>query len=728
MRTRFFSILFLSLFCNFFSNTLIAQRKKEERIKAKNLQNSIQLLQDTSYAAFFNSYTIPEDFKQYGAIIIAQRVQYIMDGQKTTDPYHRIFRRKVVVNDASALEDFSTIYFDIDLESAEDKIAIKLIKKGGAERTLTAADAMLVEKGNIPSMYRNADSKKQETYYKLAIPEIEVGDTLEYSLDLLFKPAKGNEESFNLPIVYHVLESNYPVVKQRISFEFSKHFYLLAQTLHGASAMESYQPKNASFIGFQQNDSNRISRKEEKWIYNYRHQPLVKFAVVGDDRREKQFHPERNVYLKSEVDTNDITEYTNTMLKRDPRIEDRYFGTLFKRLLRKGYTEEEKIDLLYQLLRFYIRRSGKPEPLGDEYFTTFMYKELREQGIPVSLVAIPNRTMTEVQNLLFAHELLYGIQYKNEIIFAPQALSKRNDPSSKFEGQKGFIMEMDSASQKVTSIREITIPVSNASKNIEINKKQVAMISDNLQQLRVTDTGIHQGLLRRNYSTAPKQLQKLLIEEDQESIFDMTPFVSDDESEALTESKREEENRKTQTLKKTKEEELLDEIKEGLNTTYDGNIDSVELFVHKKTGTGKKDTATVDRTIYLISGLVRKLGNNYMVELGKLLGSQIEISALERNRKAAIHMEMAKTLQHRIYFTIPEGYTAEGTENFNLNVDNPAGSFRSRAEIRGSSVYLETEKVYKKNFYKTEEWDQLVAMLDVAFNLTQKSFVLRKKE
>jgi hypothetical protein len=63
-----------------------------------------------------------------------------------------------------------------------------------------------------------------------------------------------------------------------------------------------------------------------------------------------------------------------------------------------------------------------------------------------------------------------------------------------------------------------------------------------------------------------------------------------------------------------------------------------------------------------------------------------------------------------------------------MNVDNPAGSFRSRAEIRGSSVYLETEKVYKKNFYKTEEWDQLVAMLDVAFNLTQKSFVLRKKE
>ena len=126
--------------------------------------------------------------------------------------------------------------------------------------------------------------------------------------------------------------------------------------------------------------------------------------------------------------------------------------------------------------------------------------------------------------------------------------------------------------------------------------------------------------------------------------------------------------------------------------------------------------------------MISKAGRNFIFDIGKLIGDQIKLEQSElTTRKTDIWIPFARTIENNIVLHIPAGYTVDGLQDLNNNIDNESGSFVTAAKIEDSKLVISTKKIYKKNFDKKELWPNYIAFLEPAFKFSQAKVVLKKK-
>ena len=76
---------------------------------------------------------------------------------------------------------------------------------------------------------------------------------------------------------------------------------------------------------------------------------------------------------------------------------------------------------------------------------------------------------------------------------------------------------------------------------------------------------------------------------------------------------------------------------------------------------------------------------------------------------------------------MPAGYTADGLQDLNINIDNESGAFISTAKVEGDKLVVTTTKQYKKNFDKKENWPNYIAFLEAAYKFSQSKVVFKRK-
>jgi hypothetical protein len=130
---------------------------------------------------------------------------------------------------------------------------------------------------------------------------------------------------------------------------------------------------------------------------------------------------------------------------------------------------------------------------------------------------------------------------------------------------------------------------------------------------------------------------------------------------------------------------------------------------------------------FVIDGWVKKAGNNYIVDIGKLVGSQLKLEEKQRNRTVDVYMPFARSLEWQINLQVPDGYTLEGIEKLNGSTDNASAAFISKATLEGNKLILRVSKSYKNAFEPAANWPNLVAMIDAAQNFTNAKLLLKKK-
>ncbi|MBK8953233.1 MAG: hypothetical protein IPM85_14165 [Chitinophagaceae bacterium] len=62
-----------------------------------------------------------------------------------------------------------------------------------------------------------------------------------------------------------------------------------------------------------------------------------------------------------------------------------------------------------------------------------------------------------------------------------------------------------------------------------------------------------------------------------------------------------------------------------------------------------------------------------------------------------------------------------------MNLENEVGTFAVQASVEGNTLNILVKKHYKNGTVKKEDWSKLVAMLDAAFNFSQKKVLLKKQ-
>ena len=87
----------------------------------------------------------------------------------------------------------------------------------------------------------------------------------------------------------------------------------------------------------------------------------------------------------------------------------------------------------------------------------------------------------------------------------------------------------------------------------------------------------------------------------------------------------------------------------------------------------------------------------------------------------------AITIENIIIVNVPEGYTVDGLQDLNMNIDNASGTFISTTAVAGNKLTITTRKIYKNTFDKKEAWPNYIAFLEPAYKLSQAKVVLKKK-
>ena len=175
---------------------------------------------------------------------------------------------------------------------------------------------------------------------------------------------------------------------------------------------------------------------------------------------------------------------------------------------------------------------------------------------------------------------------------------------------------------------------------------------------------------------------------------------------------------------------MKDTQKESFEKSIEGELDFlVDDYSFKINNTGrygKKSSFEMEEEFSIKDNLIKKAGDKYLIELGKLLTSQIEIDQKEKDRKNNIYSVYPRSYENEIILNIPVGYSVSGLEKFNKKVENETGGFTSTAEVKGNQLIVKTYKHYKNYFEPNANWNKMIDFLDAAYLFTQEKVLLKK--
>ena len=130
---------------------------------------------------------------------------------------------------------------------------------------------------------------------------------------------------------------------------------------------------------------------------------------------------------------------------------------------------------------------------------------------------------------------------------------------------------------------------------------------------------------------------------------------------------------------------------------------------------------------FQLENLTKRAGKNYLFEVGKLIGGQVAIGEDEQERNHDIFMPYPRAYLNEISVEIPAGYSVEGLDKLNIDVQNSTGGFVTTAKMNGQQLVLTTHKFYNHQFEKAAQWSDMTTFLEAAYDYTQTKVLLKKQ-
>jgi len=130
---------------------------------------------------------------------------------------------------------------------------------------------------------------------------------------------------------------------------------------------------------------------------------------------------------------------------------------------------------------------------------------------------------------------------------------------------------------------------------------------------------------------------------------------------------------------------------------------------------------------FVLNNLVKKAGNNYIIDAGKLTGGFYKLEDKERKRNIDVYMPCARSFKYNITIAIPPGYSAKGMEEMTVKTANKTGAFTSSAVVNGNNLIITVSRVYNNNFEKASDWPLVMDLVDAASNFNSQKILLEKK-
>jgi len=660
---------------------------------------------------------IPKKWKDKPAVIIARSFEKYykkrrVGGLEFFDYKHY----RIKMQSKKALEDYAEFSFPESKTfggySLKFYAGYKIIKPNGKNIEVSINDAVVTE------MKVN---RYQLNMLKLAIPNLEIGDIVDfYIAEQKHIPPVDKYYSFDPSI--NTLVAAYPIMKQKITFAVERKCYLNAKSLNGAP--DFVKQKKGDTDVYVLEDGDRENYEDANWMYPYRQLPTVKFKAVyakGAITYSSLFLG-RQGELKSKVTQNEVVEFVNAYLK-----EYAAAGTFFYKKFRKrfkGRTDKEEMakEIYYQLRNNYIIayvesyvQSGKNQNQDyNNYRFVSILKYVYDQfGIKNKVIVGVPSNISNIEDIILENEIICALKVNDDFVVGDF------DNYSIF-GAHPYLLEGTEVYEFKDKwmVKTNSLPVSKATDNNITKQLNLTIIDLDKDESIAEINNIFSGHHKKLYQN---QLLDFYDYKNEEA----TKYKMVEYSNPSKKNLHRTYTQKKEAYIDEVQQKKMDYLKTLAESNYDLKIKEVKDFVLIEHGRHHSKPEFEFTYKVNFEGLIKKAGNDYLVNIGKLIEQQINLEKEELERDYDIYMPYPRSYNYKIIFNIPAGYKVEGVENLIVNTETNFGGFVSEAKINADKLIVETKKLYTTNFVAKENWDTMKTFLKAAEDFNDKNILLK---
>ena len=673
----------------------------------------------SSTPADFQKRTVPDRYKNASAVILSYYRELSTDYYRkaTADLVLNLRltrqidctdmeRMLIQINDKKALKDYSEFTFKTKSRKwtwgyhhkTQTVLGIRVIKKNGNVQEVSLDDYVDVKEGK----------NDKDLSQKIAVPGLEVGDCIDvFSLDQI------DTQEQQLDPFYFVLRQDEPVLYTKVHCVLDQSLATVYRTMNGAPDFTQTTDKDKNAVLDMVMDKP-IDAESSIWYNSLEQSPFIemyitptktKVAVVEKAMRQKG--------VRGNPDVTPILQDDWKLLKSNvskggysPAGLPSTYKSVFKSAKKEGMSAEEKADRIYSFE--YVSRGA-----SQRVFNT-VANYLRKLGVEIEMGITTPFGALPVDKLINYNSTSWFFRLKGtDVYYFPGTYPKvASEIPYIYQGRKAYMQDSE---------EQITIPVNQAEDNKSVNDMVVKLDGTKLDISR-----------KVTYSGEQKMYGQSLVSPDN-TLFGSSQLEAywrylkyDDKDPYSCYTKKE-----TAELKGAFNEfrkNAIDPFKAEISSYHDGDPVQVGGYGVDCVGIRRDSSNFVYHVDYVMDGMVKRAGNNYLLSVGKLIGSSLKLEGKDRERIDDVWRKMAFVDEWNIEIPLPQGYkvSAEALKKIETSVVNECGEFTVRATAGNESVKVYVRKCFAHRVEPVSNWSKLLALVDACSAFADKQMVIAK--
>lgn len=706
-----FSILLVQLF----TLSVNADEKADYLKLAQKVRQEVW----SSTPADFQKRTVPDRYKNTSAVILSYYRELSTDYYRkaTADLVLNLRltrqidctdmeRMLIQINDKKALKDYSEFTFKTKSRKwtwgyhhkTQTVLGIRVIKKNGNVQEVSLDDYVDVKEGK----------NDKDLSQKIAVPGLEVGDCIDvFSLDQI------DTQEQQLDPFYFVLRQDEPVLYTKVHCVLDQSLATVYRTMNGAPDFTQTTDKDKNAVLDMVMDKP-VDAESSIWYNSLEQSPFIemyitptkaKVAVVEKAMRQKGVRGNPDVTPILQDDWKLLKSYVSKGGYSPAGLPSTY-KSVFKSAKKEGMSAEEKADRIYSFE--YVSGGASQRAFN----TVANY--LRKLGVEIEMgIATPFGALP-VDKLINYNSTSWFFRLKGtDVYYFPGTYPKvASEIPYIYQGRKAYMQDSE---------EQITIPVSQAEDNKSVNDMVVKLDGTKLDISR-----------KVTYSGEQKMYGQSLVSPDN-TLFGSSQLEAywrylkyDDKDPYSCYTKKESAELKGAFNEYQKN--AIDPFKAEISSYHDGDPVQVGGYGVDCVGIRRDSSNFVYHVDYVMDGMVKRAGNNYLLSVGKLIGSSLKLEGKDRERIDDVWRKMAFVDEWNIEIPLPQGYkvSAEALKKIETSVANECGEFTVKATAGNESVKVYVRKCFAHRVEPVSNWSKLLALVDACSAFADKQMVIAK--
>lgn len=673
----------------------------------------------SSTPADFQKRTVPDRYKNASAVILSYYRELSTDYYRkaTADLVLNLRltrqidctdmeRMLIQINDKKALKDYSEFTFKTKSRKwtwgyhhkTQTVLGIRVIKKNGNVQEVSLDDYVDVKEGK----------NDKDLSQKIAVPGLEVGDCIDvFSLDQI------DTQEQQLDPFFFVLRQDEPVLYTKVHCVLDQSLATVYRTMNGAPDFTQTTDKDKNAVLDMVMDKP-VDAESSIWYNSLEQSPFIemyitptkaKVAVVEKAMRQKGVRGNPDVTPILQDDWKLLKSYVSKGGYSPAGLPSTY-KSVFKSAKKEGMSAEEKADRIYS---FEYVSGGASQRV---FNTVANY--LRKLGVEIEMGITTPFGALPVDKLINYNSTSWFFRLKGtDVYYFPGTYPKvASEIPYIYQGRKAYMQDSE---------EQITIPVSQAEDNKSVNDMVVKLDGTKLDISR-----------KVTYSGEQKMYGQSLVSPDN-TLFGSSQLEAywrylkyDDKDPYSCYTKKESAELKGAFNEYRKN--AIDPFKAEISSYHDADPVQVGGYGVDCVGIRRDSSNFVYHVDYVMDGMVKRAGNNYLLSVGKLIGSSLKLEGKDRERIDDVWRKMAFVDEWNIEIPVPQGYkvSAEALKKIETSVANECGEFTVKATAGNESVKVYVRKCFAHRVEPVSNWSKLLALVDACSAFTDKQMVIAK--